>query len=78
MFFNHRAWELPVGKWDAFRKTAKVCLCVDNLPRHSGAADLKAAMEHGTVEGMSVGLPSIKTTMHYLRRRAHPKTFRSS
>ncbi|AUU92111.1 TPA: HK97 family phage prohead protease [Kluyvera intermedia] len=56
MFFNHRAWELPVGKWDAFQEDSKGLFVRGQLtPGHSGASDLKAAMEHGTVEGMSVG-----------------------
>ena len=61
MFFNHRAWELPVGKWDAFQEDNKGLFVRGQLtPGHSGAADLKAAMEHGTVEGMSVGFAATK------------------
>ncbi|WP_336803877.1 HK97 family phage prohead protease [Erwinia aphidicola] len=56
MFFNHRTWDLPVGKWDALEEDSKGLLVRGQLtPGHSGAADLKAAMQHGTVEGMSVG-----------------------
>lgn len=56
MFFNHKTWELPVGKWDALEEDSKGLLVRGQLtPGHSGAADLKAAMQHGTVEGMSVG-----------------------
>lgn len=56
MFYNHRAWELPVGKWDHMEEDSKGLLVRGQLtPGHSGAQDLKAAMKHGTVEGMSVG-----------------------
>ena len=56
MFFNHRTWDLPVGKWGALEEDSKGLLVRGQLtPGHSGAADLKAAMQHGTVEGMSVG-----------------------
>lgn len=56
MFFNHRTWDLPVGKWDTLQEDGKGLLVRGQLtPGHSGAIDLKAAMQHGTVEGMSVG-----------------------
>jgi HK97 family phage prohead protease len=56
MFFNHKTWELPVGKWDALTEDDKGLYVRGQLtPGHSGAADLKAAMQHKTVEGMSVG-----------------------
>lgn len=56
MFFNHKTWEIPVGKWEALEEDSKGLLVRGQLtPGHSGASDLKAAMQHGTVEGMSVG-----------------------
>lgn len=56
MFFNHKTWELPVGKWDDLSEDNKGLYVRGQLtPGHSGATDLKAAMQHGTVEGMSVG-----------------------
>lgn len=56
MFFNHKTWDLPVGKWDALEEDNKGLLVRGQLtPGHSGASDLKAAMQHGTMEGMSVG-----------------------
>ena len=61
MFFNHRAWELPFGKWDALQEDTKGLFVRGQLtPGHSGASDLKAAMQHGTVEGMSVGFSVTK------------------
>lgn len=56
MFYNHRAWEIPVGKWLSLEEDSKGLFVRGELtPGHSGAADLKAAMAHGTVGGMSVG-----------------------
>ncbi|HDR2693175.1 TPA: HK97 family phage prohead protease [Enterobacter bugandensis] len=61
MFFNHRQWEIPVGKWDSIQEDSKGLLVRGQLtPGHSGASDLKAAMIHGTVEGMSIGFSFTK------------------
>jgi HK97 family phage prohead protease len=61
MFFNHKTWEIPVGKWQTLEEDAKGLLVRGELtPGHSGATDLKAAMEHGTVGGMSVGFSVTK------------------
>lgn len=61
MFFNHRQWEIPVGKWDSIQEDSKGLLVRGQLtPGHSGASDLKAAMIHGTVEGMSIGFSVTK------------------
>ncbi|HDL8228732.1 TPA: HK97 family phage prohead protease [Yersinia enterocolitica] len=61
MFYNHRTWELPVGKWEQLEEDSKGLLVRGQLtPGHSGAEDLKAAMKHGTVEGMSVGFSASK------------------
>ncbi|EKK4082784.1 HK97 family phage prohead protease [Cronobacter dublinensis] len=61
MFFNHKTWELPVGKWDSIAEDEKGLFVRGQLtPGHSGATDLKAAMQHGTVEGMSVGFSVTK------------------
>lgn len=61
MFFNHRTWEIPVGKWESISEDSKGLYVVGQLtPGHSGASDLKAAMQHETVEGMSVGFAATK------------------
>ncbi len=61
MFFNHRQWEIPVGKWDALEEDSKGLYVRGQLtPGNSAASDLKAAMLHGTVEGMSVGFAVTK------------------
>lgn len=61
MFFNHRQWEIPVGKWDSIEEDSKGLYVRGQLtPGNSAASDLKAAMLHGTVEGMSVGFAVTK------------------
>lgn len=61
MFFNHKTWDLPVGKWDSLAEDDKGLYVRGQLtPGHSGATDLKAAMQHGTVDGMSVGFSVTK------------------
>lgn len=61
MFFNHRTREIPVGKWESLQEDSKGLLVRGQLtPGHSVASDLKAAMQHGTVEGMSVGFSAMK------------------
>ena len=61
MFYNHRTWEMPVGKWENLEEDSKgLLVCGVLTPGHSQANDLKAAMKHGTVEGMSVGFSAGK------------------
>ena len=61
MFFNHRTWELPVGKWLSLEEDSKGLLTRGELtPGLSVSTDLRAAMEHKTVEGMSVGFTVLK------------------
>jgi len=61
MFYNHRTWEMPVGKWENLEEDSKGLLVRGVLtPGHSQANDLKAAMQHGAVEGMSVGFSASK------------------
>ncbi|MBD1589661.1 HK97 family phage prohead protease [Pseudomonas typographi] len=61
MFYNHRTWEIPVGKWLEMSEDTKGLLVRGELTKgHSGASDLKAAMEHGTVGGMSIGFSAAK------------------
>ena len=56
MFFNHKTWEIPVGKWLTIAEDSRGLLVRGELtPGLSVSNDLKAAMEHKTVEGMSVG-----------------------
>ena len=61
MFFNHQTWEMPVGKWQRLEEDSKGLIVVGELtPGMSASNDLRAAMEHKTVEGMSVGFTVTK------------------
>lgn len=56
MFFNHQTRAIPVGKWEDMREDDKGLFVRGQLtPGLSLSEDLKAAMQHGTVDGMSVG-----------------------
>lgn len=56
MFVNHRAWELPVGKWLTLEEDSTGLLVKGELTvGMSVADDLRAAMMHETVDGMSIG-----------------------
>ena len=61
MFFNHQTWEMPVGKWQTLEEDSKGLIVIGELtPGMSASNDLRAAMEHKTVEGMSVGFTVTK------------------
>lgn len=56
MFVNHRSWELPIGKWTDMREDEKGLRIEGELtPGNPQAAIVKAALEHQTVDGMSIG-----------------------
>lgn len=56
MFLNHRAWELPVGKWLSLEEDTTGLLVRGELTVGMRAADdLRAAMKHETVDGLSIG-----------------------
>lgn len=56
MFFNHRRNEIPVGKWLHLEEDSKGLLARGELtPGNPQSEALKAAMQHGTVSGLSVG-----------------------
>lgn len=61
MFFNHQTYGLPVGKWQSLEEDSKGLIVRGELtPGLSVSNDLRAAMEHKTVEGMSVGFTVMK------------------
>ena len=61
MFFNHQTYGLPVGKWQVLEEDSKGLAVVGELtPGLSVSNDLRAAMEHKTVEGLSVGFTVLK------------------
>ena len=56
MFFNHQRNEIPVGKWLHLEEDSKGLLARGELtPGNPQSEALKAAMQHGTVGGLSVG-----------------------
>lgn len=61
MFFNHRRGEIPVGKWLHLEEDSKGLIARGELtPGNPQSEALKAAMQHGTVGGMSVGFSATK------------------
>jgi HK97 family phage prohead protease len=61
MFVNHKAWELPIGKWLSLSQD-DVGLKVEGelTPGNPNAAAVRASMEHGTVDGLSIGFRLLK------------------
>ena len=56
MFVNHKSYELPVGKWLEIAEDSKGLLMQGELtPGMSDAEKVKAAMQHGTIDGLSIG-----------------------
>lgn len=55
MFFNHE-WRMPVGKWSAVREDDKGLYVEGEFtPGLPLAAEVRAAMKHGTLDGLSIG-----------------------
>lgn len=56
MFEQHKSWELPIGKWLSMKEDSKGLLVSGELtPNHAKADMVKAAMKHGTIDGLSIG-----------------------
>lgn len=56
MFENHKSWELPIGKWTNVSEDSKGLLVEGEFtPNHSRADDVRSAMLHGTIDGLSIG-----------------------
>lgn len=56
MFLLHRSYELPIGKWlDAEEDKQGLYVKGEMTPGMSMANDAKAALQHGTLEGLSIG-----------------------
>ncbi len=56
MFINHKSYELPVGKWLSMEEDEKGLLMSGELtPGMDEAKTVKAAMQHGTIDGLSIG-----------------------
>jgi HK97 family phage prohead protease len=55
MFFNH-SWDMPVGKWLSAQEDEHGLFVKGELtPGLALAADVRAAMKHGTLDGLSIG-----------------------
>lgn len=55
MFFNHE-WSMPIGKWLKAKEDDHGLFVEGELtPDLSLAADVRAAMKHGTLDGLSIG-----------------------
>jgi len=56
MFINHKSYELPVGKWLSMEEDDKGLFMFGELtPGMDEAKTVKAAMQHGTIDGLSIG-----------------------
>lgn len=55
MFWNHD-WNMPIGKWDVAREDEHGLWVEGSLtPCLSLSEDVKAALSHGTIDGLSIG-----------------------
>lgn len=55
MFFNH-SWDMPIGKWTkAIEDDHGLFVEGELTPGLGLAADVRAAMKHGTLDGLSIG-----------------------
>lgn len=56
MFFNHDAWSLPIGKWLVAKEDDHGLYVEGELtPGAKASEDVRAALKHGTVDGLSIG-----------------------
>lgn len=56
MRFEHRSGDLPPGKWTHIEEDSKGLFMKGELTKgQSLATDIKASMEHGTLQGLSIG-----------------------
>ena len=56
MFFNHDSFSLPIGKWIKVEEDEKGLKVVGELtPGNPQSEAVKAALKHGTVDGLSIG-----------------------
>lgn len=56
MFFNHNTYEVPMGKWvDATEDDHGLKLAGEFTPGNTLADQVRAAIKHGTLDGLSIG-----------------------
>lgn len=57
MFFNHKSWDLPVGKWTKASEDDDGLFVAGQLTKGmSLVEDLRLALADGTLDGLSVGI----------------------
>lgn len=54
MFFNHE-WTMPIGKWKAKEDDHGLFVSGQLTPGLNLAGEVRAAMKHGTLDGLSIG-----------------------
>ena len=56
MFMNHKSWDLPIGKWTSLSTDEHGLKAEGELTLGNPQSQaLKASLEHGTVDGLSIG-----------------------
>lgn len=56
MFINHKSWMIPPGKWTRLEQDSKGLMVEGELTPNNPEADmLKAALQHETIDGLSIG-----------------------
>lgn len=56
MFVNHRSWDIPVGKYTYMEEDERGLFMTGEFTKGNPQADMvKAAMQHGTLDGLSIG-----------------------
>jgi HK97 family phage prohead protease len=56
MFFNHGAYDLPIGKWTKAKEDDHGLYVHGELtPGNAQAEGVRAALKHGTLDGLSIG-----------------------
>jgi uncharacterized protein len=56
MFINHRSWEIPVGKWMHMEEDENGLYMEGEFTKGNPQGEIiKAALQHGTVDGLSIG-----------------------
>lgn len=56
MFINHRSWDIPPGKWMTLSEDEKGLMVEGEFTPGNPQGDIvKAALQHGTIDGLSIG-----------------------
>ena len=56
MFVNHKSWDVPIGKWIKMQEDEHgLYVKGEFTPGIPEAQAVKAAMQHGTIDGLSIG-----------------------